>query len=134
MTNNVWKNVFVIGVFFSLAFLYVHNKQRQDLPIAQQLSNLDISDCGGGSNPNYYSCRRSSLLRGCGEICDTSLIGSPSKFFNFVKKDVDCHGLWANEAIDESVSTDLWPPPEYPPPEFLEDFKQGGRVEIVQDP
>jgi hypothetical protein len=92
------------------------------------------SNCGGGSNPNYYSCRREALLHGCSDICDTSMTGEPSKYFNFVKKNVDCMGLWANEAIDEGVTDDLWPPPVYPPPEFLEDYQQGGRVKIQEDP
>ena len=35
------------------------------------------------------------------------MTGTPSKYFNFVKKNVDCMALWANEAIDEGVSDDL---------------------------
>ena len=41
-----------------------------------------------------------NLLRGCGDVCNTSITGMPSKFFNFVKKEVDCVGLFRNRNAD----------------------------------
>ena len=42
------------------------------------------------------------VLIGCSEICNTSIVGVPSKFFPFIAKKVDCAGLWSNKAIDAS--------------------------------
>eukprot|EP00048_Salpingoeca_helianthica_P014744 m.223306 g.223306 ORF g.223306 m.223306 type:complete len:390 (-) comp16228_c0_seq1:161-1330(-) len=78
----------------------------------------------------YYRCRREALLQGCSEICDTTIMGEPSMFFNFARKHVDCVGVWMNEEIDASATDGQWPPPEYPPEIFIDDFRQHGAVEV----
>eukprot|EP00961_Rhodomonas_salina_P136115 1831467-Rhodomonas_salina.2 len=40
------------------------------------------------------------LLAGCGDICNTSIVGVPSKFFPHVRKNVNCTALMSNGAID----------------------------------
>jgi hypothetical protein len=76
----------------------------------------------------YYRCRRKALLEGCSEICDSSIKGHSSLFFDAVQKHVDCAGLWANEEIDASLGDGQWPPPAYPPGIFIKDFRQNGAV------
>jgi hypothetical protein len=83
----------------------------------------DLSD-------EYYRCRREALLRGCSEICDTTIAGEPSRFFDYVRKHVDCSGLWMNEEIDASASDQQWPPPRYPPDVFIDDYRQHGNIEV----
>ena len=84
----------------------------------------------GDTSEEYYKCRREALLKGCSEICDTSIMGEPSLFFNFARKHVDCGGVWMNEEIDASLADTQWPPPEYPPEIFLQDYRQHGAVEV----
>jgi hypothetical protein len=71
---------------------------------------------------------RNRLLDGCGDICRIDTPGTPSKFFDFIKKEVDCDGLWGNSAIDElRVGS---PPPELPK-EMLMDFTYNFKVRVV---
>jgi hypothetical protein len=79
---------------------------------------------------SYYQCRRKALLRGCSEICNTSIAGEPSRYFDFVSKHVDCDGLWMNEEIDAGASDGQWPPPAYPPGVFVKDFTQQGKIRL----
>jgi hypothetical protein len=82
------------------------------------------------TSDEYYGCRREALLKGCSEICDTTIVGEPSMFFNFARKHVDCAGVWMNEEIDASASDGQWPPPDYPPDVFIDDFRQHGMVQV----
>jgi hypothetical protein len=43
-----------------------------------------------------------NVLNGCGQICQNDLVGQPSKFFEFIKKDFDCEALWMNTEIDQT--------------------------------
>jgi hypothetical protein len=63
------------------------------------------------------------VLVGCSEICNINITGVSSKFFPFIKKKVDCSGLWSNTAIDASR------PPHYvhqtiPPGVIISDVLQ----------
>ena len=42
------------------------------------------------------------VLDGCGQICQTDMVGTPSLFFDFIKKDVHCQAIWINSEIDQS--------------------------------
>jgi hypothetical protein len=86
----------------------------------------------GDTSEAYYRCRRDALLRGCSEICDTSIKGEPSLFFDFVSKHVDCAGVWMNEEIDAGATDQQWPPPQYPPDVFLDDYKQHGNIQVLK--
>ena len=74
------------------------------------------------------SKRMEQIRRGCEEICDNSITGTPSLFFDQVKKKIDCHGLWMNEAIDQAM-IEPYPPP-WIPEEMVGAFTYGGRVQI----
>lgn len=87
----------------------------------------------GDTSDAYYTCRRAELLRGCSEICDTNILGTPAKHFNFASKHVDCNGIWMNEETDASLGDGQWPPPDYPPPTLLADYEQEGRVQVVKN-
>ena len=67
------------------------------------------------------AARRAAVLAGCGEVCDFSLPGLPGELFDFVGKRVECGALWNNSALDEEI--DQWPPPAYPPPILLDDYR-----------
>ena len=43
-----------------------------------------------------------SVLHGCGQICELNITGTPSLFFNFIRKDFECAIMWSNPVIDES--------------------------------
>jgi hypothetical protein len=69
------------------------------------------------------------VLEGCGEICDYNIDGTPSLFFDYIKKDVDCQALWMNEAIDATMVEDT--PPAKIPDNMSNDFTYGGKVRVV---
>jgi hypothetical protein len=71
---------------------------------------------------------RTRLLDGCGEICRIDTPGTPSKFFDFIKKEVDCDGLWGNSAIDELR---IGAPAVQLPAEMLMDFTYNSQVRVV---
>mmetsp|Transcript_21109 Transcript_21109/g.49404 ORF Transcript_21109/g.49404 Transcript_21109/m.49404 type:complete len:376 (-) Transcript_21109:253-1380(-) len=78
---------------------------------------------------------RREVLKGCGEVCDTttpvsyedgwlgtSLFGTP-----IVRKHVDCEALWANSAIDQASSL----APRSIPAGWIPDYTMNGRVPIA---
>ena len=73
--------------------------------------------------------RESELLVGCGQICNDTVTGTPSKFFEFIAKEFSCQELWLNTAIDESRTTPPTPLPEIDP-RMLARFTYESRVSI----
>lgn len=72
------------------------------------------------------------LLQGCNEVCNTSIAGSPGKYFNEVKKKVDCIGLFGNLQSDAPATT--WPPPKVIPDALKNAYVMGGAVTVSSDP
>lgn len=72
--------------------------------------------------------RMNEVRRGCSEICNNDLKGSQSVFFDFIEKQVDCRGLWMNEAIDKAMEEPT--PPSWIPEEMVGAFTYGGRVPV----
>lgn len=69
------------------------------------------------------------LKVGCGDICETSMQGSPSLFFPEVRKRVDCTGIWGNTHIDDGRPPG---PPPLVPAEMMSHFNYGGRIKFRQ--
>lgn len=85
-----------------------------------------------GSNASYYQLRMRDLLKGCKDICRADMAGTPSLYFDFIKKEVDCTGLLTNAAIDAPmVSAE---PPQELSSEMWDAFTYGGRVQIDRFP
>ena len=79
--------------------------------------------------------RLQALRRGCGGLCstevhDNAVFCDESRddfFFScWLRKTVDCDGLWGNADIDAALATASWPPPAVPPAEMEEAFTMGG--------
>jgi hypothetical protein len=68
------------------------------------------------------------LKKGCSEVCNTSITGTPSLFFPQVIKKVDCFGVWSNIHIDDSRM--IGPAPRIPF-EMMDDFTYNGRIPIT---
>lgn len=68
------------------------------------------------------------VLDGCGQVCNTSILGKRGLFFDQISKKFDCRSLWTNSAIDKSR-------PGGPAPSLPETWRQfysyNGRVRIV---
>lgn len=73
-----------------------------------------------------YAQHLQDVLVGCEEICDLSLEGFPSLFFNFIKKRVDCLALGRNAAIDAQGFED--PPPREIPQVMMHAFTFDGKI------
>lgn len=87
------------------------------------------------NHSNYHNHHHSTyhlplerLLAGCGEICEIDKAGTPSLFFNYIEKAVDCPGLMSNEAIDAPMQSKT--PPAAIPDALLEHFTYKGKVEL----
>lgn len=78
----------------------------------------------------YNETHRSLMLQGCGEICDTTIMGTPGKFFNTVRKSVDCNALYANEENDAPGK--MWPPPRTIPESMEQDYTHNGTFPVSQ--
>lgn len=74
------------------------------------------------------------LFQGCGEVCNTSMVGAPGKFFSEVKKKVDCMGLFNNAQSDAPAKEFMWPPPKAMPEALKEGYTMGGDATLVSDP
>jgi hypothetical protein len=73
---------------------------------------------------------RDAMLRGCGELCNTSILGTPSLFFNETRKRFDCMALYANR--DNDAPAPVWPSPVGIPLNLWDDYKMGNRSWIHQ--
>lgn len=116
--------------------------EKRDIPL-HALSNSEIQQfdksfkgcshfkmCNSSEFPNLSLKQHlAQVLKGCSEICDTGILGKPGKFFNYIKKHVDCNALWQNSAIDSSRP--LGPPPDVPR-EFLNIYNYNGRVKLTK--
>jgi hypothetical protein len=71
------------------------------------------------------------VLQGCGEICNTTMVGKPGIFFDEISKQVDCAELWRNSAID--APRPIGPAPDVPA-DLKHLFNYNGRVPIVYNP
>ena len=77
------------------------------------------------SNIEHYL---DNLRLGCSEICNTNIKGKKSLYYDEIKKDVDCAGLWGNTAIDKPRT--FGPAPDIPP-EMIKYFSYNGRVKML---
>ena len=79
------------------------------------------------NTPDPYQQHLNAVLNGCGEICDLSMTGQPSLFFNYIQKNFDCLALGTNAAIDASG----WdsPPPNEIPASMRSAFTFDGRIQ-----
>jgi hypothetical protein len=75
-----------------------------------------------------YRQRILNVLEGCGEICNTTMVGKKAMFFEEMSKDVNCTALWENNALD--LTRPIGPPPDVPA-ELTYLFNYNGRVPIV---
>jgi hypothetical protein len=71
------------------------------------------------------------VFRGCGEICNTTMVGTTGIFFDEISKQVDCAELWQNSAID--APRPIGPAPDVPA-DLKHLFNYNGRVPIVYNP
>ncbi len=92
-------------------------------PISDKASVHDVQH-------TFTSFERENDLRlGCGQICNDSIPGHPSKFFDFIKKEFSCKDIWENPAIDQSRTGPPTPLAEIPSG-MLPSFTYNSRVPI----
>lgn len=84
--------------------------------------------CMPGSGPAPPQSHLDRVLKGCDEICSYTVKGVPSKFFDYIQKNVDCEGLLQNAAIDEAMNETE--PPTDIPLNMLADFTYGGKIPV----
>ena len=57
----------------------------------------------------------------CGEICDTNMLPTrKGKYYDFIKKKVDCVALFESKSLDQTLMEDALEGDEYTPPKFCE--------------
>ena len=57
--------------------------------------------------------RMESIKKSCGQVCQTDMKGEPGKYYQAIRKDVDCKSLFTNTDIDEA-SEFQFPPTKIP--------------------
>ena len=144
MTSH-WRSVLVtVLVILGLAWIYrimdftpvpsaglvaiSNNKSPRQVPEHPLLASLK-AECTANMD---LTCHVVKTLTGCGEICDTTMLGVPQQGspFNFTAKQVNCDALWGNVAID--AGRDGKPPRWDALPRIIRDeFKMQGRVAIT---
>lgn len=72
---------------------------------------------------------REQVLRQCGEVCDTSISGSPGQWFNKVHKVIDCKALLRNEYADAQAG--LVSPLSQIPGDLINDYSLGGESYLL---
>ena len=133
-------SVFSVFSTFCILFLISGSSKHNLLNHPSALFSQQLSTRGTECNHlvqnlhEYYTCRREKLLVGCGEICDTTILGEKSLpaptdlHFNYVEKRFECMDLWANPFIDAGLLPQELPPPKQVPKFWRDDFSHGGRI------
>lgn len=75
-----------------------------------------------------YLKHMEEVKKGCEDICRYDIKGTPSKFYDYKEKKVNCPALLTNEAIDRPMSGS---PPAKIPDELMDDFSYGGKVPVT---
>lgn len=70
----------------------------------------------------------SSIKKSCGQVCDQSITGKPGKFFDEIRKDVNCQALFNNSDFDKlsEFETPLMKIPKW----LLPEYSYGDRVKV----
>jgi len=76
--------------------------------------------------------RIKGVQRACGALCNSSLKGSPSKYFDNIRAPVNCDAIFVDSRIDAPREQPL--APEDLPTEFIADFTLNGRFPFRRYP
>ena len=63
----------------------------------------------------------------CGEVCNQSLTGEPGHYFDKIRKNINCSGLFENSNF---FDTKFEYPPQRIPKWLITDFNYNGKVQI----
>ena len=105
------------------AVVSLHAKRVQDGLDSSQIAPPEVL-----TNEDRYAHHLQQVLDGCMDICDTSIPGTPSLFFDYIKKQVQCEALCTNPAIDAEGFEN--PPPTEIPECMRDQFSWSGRVPV----
>lgn len=126
--NPTFVQVYTKQDFRNLLRLNVSVSTRQQ---ALQKDTPELkSDMKPQSNENGLTLKIPSVFDGCGQICQNEVVGQPSKFFEFIKKDFDCEALWMNTVIDQTRTGSPTPLSEIPI-DMLANFTYNHKVPII---
>ena len=106
---------------------FVQNVERHGI----DLHNTNVGVKGGMSLKLISENLKNTLAsvkKSCGEICDQSIKGQPGKYFDSIKKQVNCDALFNNPDIDDP--SQFKKPPRKIPDWLLKDFSYSGKVQI----
>ena len=97
--------LFLVGLVVMLftGFQETRNGPRKVWTVVNLPRFLDPQDALIDAKTMSAVRRMARVRQGCAEICDDTIPGTPSLFFNYIEKKVDCPALWKNEAIDEAM-------------------------------
>lgn len=97
--------------------------------VSDEYYRLAVSPGGGAGDESYHHAHMKAVLAGCGDICRVDMVGEPSLYFDHIEKDVDCHALMTNAAIDAPMAAAE--PPHEIPSEMVDAFTYGGKVQLT---
>jgi hypothetical protein len=97
--------------------------------ISDRLYRLAVLPGSADGAETDYHAHMKAVLQGCNDICRVDMRGEPSLYFDYIQKEVDCHALMTNAAIDAPMADAT--PPEKIPAEMVDAFTYGGKVELI---
>lgn len=89
---------------------------------------LDLVTMEADDERSPYHLPLKQLLLGCSEVCGINKPGTPSRFFNYIEKHVDCDAIMQNAAIDAPMTASS--PPDSIPTLLLPYFTYGHKVPV----
>ena len=122
-----------IGVIFLLTVIIT----RTDSETANDnevCNATDEADCAKPKQKSSLEIHQElqETLKGikesCGELCNTNIKGVKGKYYNFIKKEVNCDALFENQDIDRP--SQFYSPPARIPKSLQPYFTYDGRVQI----
>lgn len=116
---------------WSLPFLALIIKAEQVCEPKKRPSALELRLARDKALNEDLKITLDSIIKSCGEVCDTTIKGKPDKYFDQVTKNFDCPALFSNPDIDLPLQVER--PPRKIPAWALDHFTYQGRIDLDDD-
>ncbi|CAC5364303.1 unnamed protein product [Mytilus coruscus] len=114
INNSVYFKFLLLLMFIILLFLFTLKTAHNEKPTLPEIVT--------------YIDEINHVRKICGELCNTSRVGHPDKFFHKINATVNCKALFENEYVDSTHGFQL--APRNIPKVFVQDFTMGAQAKL----
>jgi hypothetical protein len=121
--------LFLCAISFIIWNIPRHAKNTNNEIIQNEII---YNECGAlcESSPGFNKVAIDSILKSCGELCDTKRTGSPGIYFDHMQASINCNALFNNSFIDSSHK--LVHAPKHIPNELWNYYTMDNRLKVYK--